>query len=90
MLFRSISSYPCESHVAAKTLGWDRPALVYIDAEHDYESVVDDIESWLATSPLFIGGHDYGMESVRRAVRNCGLVPEVCGNVWWCGAGKAV
>ncbi|NCA16964.1 MAG: class I SAM-dependent methyltransferase [Betaproteobacteria bacterium] len=89
-----IIGYPSDSITASKTLGWTNlddwqrhgriVDLVYIDAEHDYYSVVADIKAWLDVKPRFIGGHDYGMESVRKAVSDCGLVPEVCGNVWWC------
>lgn len=33
--------------------------FVYIDGEHDYESVRKDIDQWLPKARRFIGGHDY-------------------------------
>lgn len=35
------------------------PDLVYIDAKHEYESVLEDIRSSLKMNPEFISGHDY-------------------------------
>ena len=57
--------------------------MVYIDAEHDYDSVKSDIQTWKARRPTYIGGHDWGLESVRKAVADCGITPKVIGNVWW-------
>lgn len=57
--------------------------IVYIDAEHDYDSVMADIAAW---RPIvkWVAGHDYhSFEGVRKAVADSGLVPEVHGNVWW-------
>lgn len=48
--------------------------FVYIDASHDYESVVNDIKAWLpfVRSGGWIGGHDYGVAGchVDKAVLN--------------------
>lgn len=57
--------------------------IVYIDAEHDYESVKKDIEAWRPKARHTIAGHDYRcFPDVARAVKDCGIVPEVSGNVW--------
>lgn len=46
--------------------------FVYIDANHEYESIRDDIEAWLPKVKIggYIGGHDYvrGKYGVYRAV----------------------
>lgn len=44
--------------------------FVYIDACHQYESVKEDIIAWLPkVKPNgFIGGHDYNIEGVKKAV----------------------
>ena len=45
--------------------------FVYIDACHQYESVVHDIRMSLSLKPILIGGHDYGCKDhpgVKRAV----------------------
>lgn len=57
--------------------------IVYIDAEHDYESVMRDIAAWKPKAKYVLAGHDYhSFEGVRRAVADSGLTPEVNGNVW--------
>ena len=60
--------------------------IVYIDAEHDYDSVVADIKAWSRKAGFVVAGHDYHVfESVRSAVKDCFLVaPQVYGgsNVW--------
>ena len=52
--------------------------MVYIDANHSYEAVVQDIQAWLPKVKIggILGGHDYNMSSVRRAVNE--LLP----NAW--------
>jgi cephalosporin hydroxylase len=44
--------------------------IVFIDAAHEYEHVVEDIKSWLPKVKPggMLAGHDWPMESVRRAV----------------------
>jgi len=44
--------------------------MVYIDANHQYESVLEDIQLWLPkiTSGGFISGHDWEGEPIMRAV----------------------
>jgi len=57
--------------------------IVYIDAEHDYESVKADIEAWLPKARHIIAGHDYFVfPGVEKAVRGAGLEPRVSGSVW--------
>jgi hypothetical protein len=60
--------------------------IVYIDAEHDYASVKADIEAWRPKARHWLAGHDYhSFPEVARAVKDCGLVPQVQGNVWIAG-----
>jgi hypothetical protein len=57
--------------------------IVYIDAEHDYDSVRRDIAAWKPKAKHILAGHDFHIfEAVREAIENAGLVPEVNGNVW--------
>lgn len=44
---------------AAEEYADDSLDVVYLDAEHDYESVKADIEAWLPKADRFICGHDY-------------------------------
>lgn len=63
------------------------PDMVFIDGEHAYEGVKNDIETW---SPLLkdgglICGHDWWhggiKKAVRELVRDFQVVPET--NIWW-------
>jgi hypothetical protein len=57
--------------------------IVYIDAEHDYDSVMADIAAWKKKAKCILAGHDYHtFEGVRKAVKDSGLDPVVVGNVW--------
>jgi cephalosporin hydroxylase len=44
--------------------------FVYIDADHNYDAVLADIRAWLSKvhARAFIGGHDYDLPDVQRAV----------------------
>ena len=56
--------------------------IVYIDAEHDYESVKRDIELWSPLAQL-VAGHDYHVfPGVMRAVTEKFPAHRVEGNVW--------
>lgn len=46
--------------------------FVFIDADHEYESVYNDIMAWgeIVKDGGWIGGHDYGWETVKRAVES--------------------
>jgi hypothetical protein len=67
--------------------------FVFIDADHGYEAVRDDIEAWWphVRPGGIVSGHDFGQPEwpgVRRAVEEClasrGLEPTVdYGYVWW-------
>jgi hypothetical protein len=60
--------------------------IVYIDADHEYESVKADIEYWtpLVRSGGIIAGHDYNFfPGVNRAVEESGPFELVGKHVWW-------
>lgn len=40
-----------------------KPHFVFIDAEHEYESVKKDLDSWWATGPEWMAGHDFNPKS---------------------------
>jgi hypothetical protein len=57
--------------------------IVYIDAEHDRESVEADIKAWRPKAKHLLAGHDYYVfKGVRQAVQDSDLVYTVEGNVW--------
>lgn len=62
-----------ESLVAAQSLGGTYFDLVFLDADHRYESVKADIQAWLpkVRSGGILCGHDSKQESVQRAVKEC-------------------
>lgn len=65
--------------------------FVFIDADHTYESVKQDIELWLPKAKSIICGHDYGGKNdrmgawgVKRAVNEAfGDRVEVCAGLVW-------
>lgn len=62
--------------------------IIYLDAEHDYESVKKDIEAWKPKAKHILAGHDYhSFPDVQRAVKDSGLTPHVEGNVWMTSVG---
>jgi hypothetical protein len=59
--------------------------IVYIDAEHDRDSVIADIKAWKPKAKHILAGHDYHVfPGVREAVEECGLQVTTDGNVWQC------
>lgn len=48
-----------QSLEACKTFGLGSIDMVFIDGDHSYESVRDDIEAWLPKASKLICGHDY-------------------------------
>jgi hypothetical protein len=85
---RNTAGYPITAHVgrsplAARDFDDHSFDIVYIDAEHDYDSVMADIKAWMPKAKHTIAGHDYHVfEGVRKAVKDSGLTPHVDGNVW--------
>jgi hypothetical protein len=68
-----------------KTYKGERPAMVFIDADHEYEGVKEDIAWAVKTGVPLITGHDYnaGWPGVRRAVDEAfGAEIRVGGSVW--------
>lgn len=58
--------------------------IVYIDAEHDYESVKADIAAWTPKAKHWIAGHDYAaFPGVKQAVDEAFPGCTVQGNVWF-------
>lgn len=74
------------SEVAAglASLAGQKFDIVYIDAEHDYESVKKDIELWKPLATHIVSGHDYhSFQGVKKAVQTMfPLRHSVQGNVW--------
>lgn len=59
--------------------------VVYLDGEHDYGSVREDIEAWLPKANRFLAGHDYTTQwpGVQKAVDECFDDVEVfCDGSW--------
>lgn len=88
VFLRNTSGLPIRAHCARSPEAANRFPdgvfdIVYIDAEHDYESVKKDIEAWRPKAKHVLAGHDYhSFPDVQRAVKDCGITPHVEGNVW--------
>lgn len=60
--------------------------FVYIDADHTYNAVVQDIEAWKAKVKIggYIAGHDSYMDEVLQAVKDClGEPMEIFADTSW-------
>jgi len=93
VFINNVKGLPIRAHVgrspdAASEFKDGEFDIVYIDAEHDYESVKDDIEAWKPKTKHILAGHDYHVfPDVQRAVRDSGITPHVEGNVWMTSVG---
>jgi hypothetical protein len=60
------------SRNAAKTFPNNDIDLIFIDADHRYSAVLNDLQSWLPKlkSNHWMLGHDYGRDDVKRAVHD--------------------
>ena len=85
------------SHEAASKVSDDSLDLVFIDAQHTYEHVKEDIHVWAPKlkDGGIMGGHDLydaSFPGVRQAVEETGLEYEAdAGHTWWfkdCPKGK--
>jgi hypothetical protein len=67
--------------------GFENESLdwVFIDAEHTFDHVLDDVRHWLPKVKLggLISGHDYGHASVRFAVHSCLSVDGAWESIWY-------
>jgi hypothetical protein len=60
--------------------------IVYIDAEHDYESVKRDIAAWKPLAKRIVSGHDFhSFPGVKKAVSEEFSSFQTQGNVWMAG-----
>ena len=66
---------------ASKKIG--KVDMVFIDADHSYEAVKQDIETWLPRTHKLICGHDYDFDEVKKAVDELLEIDGVIGSVWW-------
>ena len=68
---------------SSDTQGIEEIDMVFIDADHAYEAVVEDIKAWLPLTKKFICGHDYDLPEVKQAVQETiGEPDEVVGSIW--------
>ena len=67
---RKISSIDCSKEVRDNSID-----LVYIDGNHTYEAILEDIKAWYPKIRTggFLSGHDYYSERTRRAIRDNGF-----------------
>lgn len=83
--FTNLEIMRMESRDAAKALTGQKFDMIFIDANHTYESVREDIRLWKDKAGILICGHDYtlGWPGVVAAVYNeIGPVDIVIGSIW--------
>jgi len=80
---RNISCVQSDSLAAAATYPDRAFDIVFIDAEHDYDSVRNDIQAWRPKAKYLLAGHDYGVfPGVKKAVEEMCSGWTVRGSVW--------
>jgi len=58
--FDNLAIFKMSSLKAASMFNGSPVDMVFIDANHEYESIKSDIEAWLPKTKKIICGHDYG------------------------------
>jgi glycosyltransferase involved in cell wall biosynthesis len=64
-----VELYHMTTNEASKEIN-EKFDLIFIDADHSYDAVVQDLENWIPKCKGVIAGHDYELDDVRRAVLN--------------------
>jgi hypothetical protein len=74
-----------DSALVAAKFPDDHFDFVYIDAQHDYDSVKRDIEAWWPKVKKggFLAGHDYGGDVAKAIQEKFGSVSSGYGSDWW-------
>jgi predicted O-methyltransferase YrrM len=57
--------------------------MIFIDGEHTYEAVKNDIKKWLPKAKKLICGHDYNWLTVRQAVNEVLGEVKSAGTIWY-------
>lgn len=88
--FKNIRKIKGESNCVSSTFVNGQFDFVYLDGNHSYDSVINDMNSWWRKTNRCMGGHDYNMASVKEAVNeflqtnnistNC--LTTYCDNSW--------
>lgn len=80
-----IEIHQMESTQASKLFKDNSLQFVYIDANHSYESVTQDILHWLPKVKCggFIGGDDFNLKTVRKSVEDNLLGFNTIGEYWF-------
>ena len=74
MFLNNVGHYPnlkllkMDSEEAYKLFEPKSIDMVFIDADHDYESVKRDIENWMPISKKIIFGHDYHLPEIQKVL----------------------
>ena len=71
--FPNLTLLEMPSHDAAELFADESVDMVFIDAGHLYEEVLDDLRCWYPKVSGVICGHDYSYTSVRKALTEFGL-----------------
>lgn len=83
--FKNLQEMEMDSNTAAERI--DAVDMVFIDAAHDYESVLNDIKTWLPKTRKLICGHDYDITLwpgvVRAAVEVFGSRIKIFETIWY-------
>ena len=57
--------------------------MVFIDADHTYKAIKNDIKTWLPKANVMICGHDYDEDGAKKAVDELIGIDGVIGSIWY-------
>lgn len=84
--YKNLKCFPMHSIEAIKYTGTEKFDMVFIDAEHTYDSVISDLTAWYFRCSKLLCGHDYSYETVQKALKDFGLplnsIELPAGSIW--------
>lgn len=83
-LFPNLKTFKCSSKEAVSQFPTKFVDMVFIDAGHEFEEVLEDINNWKNLCTKMLCGHDRDMEGVKKALEVSGLdYKEGAGSIWY-------
>lgn len=88
--FKNLEILKMSGKEAAEACKGRKFDMVFIDAGHTYEEVIEDINCWIDKATLIFSGHDYTEPwlGVKKAVDEKLGEISLCGSIWYVDAAK--
>lgn len=80
--FKNLKVFKRKSLAAVNKFADKSVDMVFIDGEHTYEAVRDDIRAWTPKARKLVCGHDYNLPEVKQAVQEAFGEVDTAGSIW--------